>query len=606
MSNDKNLHVINLGAEEAPEIIETPSKDYVLYSDNNSYYDYLIDMYKSSATNNAVINNISRLLYGGGVKSLRADKKPGEYAQFKTIFENDCIKKFCFDYKLLGQAAFQVHYTKDHKRIKRVFHIPVNLLAPEKCNEETGNIEGYYFSNDWNNTRKYAPVRYSAFGYSDDEIEILVLKNYCVGLKYFGAPDYIAGLPYAYMEKELSAYLCNEIDNSFSGTKIINFSAGIPTPSEQDIITSKVKEKLTGARGEKIIISFNHDENSKTTVEDVSLTDGPDHYSYVNELAQSRILVSHNITSPLIFGISSNNNGFSSNADELKDSMTLFDNMIIKPAQNSILEVIERILAFNNIVGLKLYFKTLQPLEFIDVEKITDKDVKEEETGYKMSKEGLTELDEIINGAESKDDLINMGWHLVDDREANPDNEDILNEHLEKIETKLNEKSTLLNKVINLVKTGRAFPNAKSKQDALIEKSNYTKYFKVRYEYFGNKNPQRAFCKAMIRANKVYRVEDIERMNNSSTINPGFGPQGSRNRYDIFKYKGGPRCKHAFRRLTFAVDYDNLEAGFKKIGTKDASILGFKVINPEEVRIFPNNMPLKGYNPSNQNLPKDV
>ena len=72
MSNDKNLHVINLGAEEAPEIIETPSKEYVLYSDNNSYYDHLIDMYKSSATNNAVINNISRLLYGGGVKSLRA------------------------------------------------------------------------------------------------------------------------------------------------------------------------------------------------------------------------------------------------------------------------------------------------------------------------------------------------------------------------------------------------------------------------------------------------------------------------------------------------------------------------------------------------------
>jgi hypothetical protein len=124
--------------------------------------------------------------------------------------------------------------------------------------------------------------------------------------------------------------------------------------------------KLTGSRGQKVIVAFNDNAESKTTVDDIPLNDAPEHYTYLSEECLRKIMLGHNVTSPLLFGVASSN-GFSSNADELQNSSILFDNMVIRPFQEEILESIDKILAFNGI-SLKLYFKTLQPLEFVDLE----------------------------------------------------------------------------------------------------------------------------------------------------------------------------------------------------------------------------------------------
>ncbi len=36
-----------------------------------------------------------------------------------------------------------VHYDKAHKKILKAYHIPVQLLAPEKCNKD-GEIEAFF------------------------------------------------------------------------------------------------------------------------------------------------------------------------------------------------------------------------------------------------------------------------------------------------------------------------------------------------------------------------------------------------------------------------------------------------------------------------------
>jgi hypothetical protein len=88
-------------------------------------------------------------------------------------------------------------------------------------------------------------------------------------------------------------------------------------------------------------------------------------------------------------------------------------------------------------------------------------------------------------------------------------------------------------------------------------------------------------------------------------VNPGFGELGA-NTYDIFKFKGGARCHHKFERVTYMLDLDKIEDGYKEIGTAAASVKGYKVTNPYEVSFYPNNLPLKGFSPKNKNLPKDV
>ena len=510
-----NLHVLNLSSYTTPTIQEANRENWVEYGDDNNFYAYLIDRFTNSTTNNAIINNIARLIYGKGLSALDASKKPNEYAQFMSLLHKDDIRKIVLDRKLLGQFAVQVHYNDKHDKILKAYHIPVNLLRAEKCDKE-GKINGYYYSDDWTDVKKYAPVRYSAFGSSKDKVEILFSKPYAVGMKYYSYVDYQGCLPYCLLEEEIGDYLINEVQNGFSGTKVVNFNNGVPTEEQQNIISNKVLDKLTGSRGQKVIVAFNNNAESKTTVDDIPLNDAPEHYTYLSEECLKKIMLGHNVTSPLLFGVASTN-GFSSNADELKNSSILFDNMVIRPFQEEIIEAFDSILAFNGI-SLKLFFRTLQPLEFTDLENAQTEEQVAEETG--------TELSAHTNPLIDLGEDVNPEWLLIDEKEVDYDKDEEENELLSK-----EPKQSLLSKIVNLVSTGEARPNIRSDQDKVIKQMKFI----VRYKYVGSiASKTRDFCSQMMLANKVYRKEDIINMS-SKAVNAGWGPEGA-STYSIWLY----------------------------------------------------------------------
>jgi len=578
-----NLKIFNLAEHKRPEIIEDKRKDWVTWGDENSYFSYLMDRYKNSATNNSIINSIVRLMYGKGLSAKDAQRKPNEYASLMSIFGKKDVKQLCLDLKLFGKCAIQVHYSKDKKLVKKAYHIPVNLLAPEKCNED-GDVEAYYFSDNWEDVRNYEPKRIPAFGTSNESVEVLYIQPYSAGMKYFAHVDYQGGVDYTLLEEEISDYLINEVQNGFSGTKVINVNNGVPTEEQQSFINAKIKQTLTGSKGQKVIVSFNDNKDTAITVDDIPLNDAPEHYQYLSEECMRKIMLSHSVTSPLIFGIATST-GFSSNADELQNSFNLFDNMVIKPFQEMLLDAFDSILEYNG-VSLDLYFKTLNPFEGEKSEEPTQ-----------LSKQ--FNLEDYLN--EIGED-IPKGYIVIDERDVEEvEDEEVLNAYLEELESELTkEEPTLMSKVWNFVSTGTARPTARSKQDKQVK----DKFFKVRYKYTGNKTPERAFCKAMMNAGKLYRKEDIDKME-FMEVNPGFGEFGGDN-YSIWKYKGGSRCHHKWQRVTMMVDLNEDDPQWKKIGTRAAEIKGFKVTNPFEVSVYPNNLPLKGFSPNNKNLPKDV
>ena len=144
---------------------------------------------------------------------------------------------------------------------------------------------------------------FRSFGFSKEQVEIVFIQPYSVGMKYFSYVDYQGAIPYAVLEEEVAEYLINEVQNGFSGTKVVNFNNGVPTPEEQDTISRKVLSKLTGSRGQKVIVAFNSNQESKTTVDDLPLNDAPEHYSYLSEECMRKIMLGHNVTSPLLFEI---------------------------------------------------------------------------------------------------------------------------------------------------------------------------------------------------------------------------------------------------------------------------------------------------------------
>lgn len=583
-----NIHILELAKYEQPIVTESKKYDWVEYGEDNLYYNWLIERYRNSPTNNAVINNVARLIYGRGIDAFDASRKVNEYAQLRTLISGDCLRKVSLDLKLFGAAHFQVHFDERHTKVVKAYHIPTNLIRPEKCNED-GDIEGYYYSDDWSDTKKFEPKRFSAFGTSKDKIEILCIKGYSVGMKYFGELDYQGCLPYTVLEEEIAEYLINEVQNGFSGTKVVNFNNGIPDPEKQEETSRKVLGKLTGSRGQKVIVAFNDNLESKTTVDDIPLNDAPEHYTYLSKECESKILVGHNVVSPMLVGVVTDNQGFSSNADEIEVASKYFYNIGVKPFQELIIEGIDKILAFNNI-SLDLYFKRLNLLEDIEQKK----QEQEEQLSLSSHIEGL--LDQF--GEVESDE-----WELIDAREVDYELEDDLNAQVEEWESSLKPKRTLLSKLLELVGTGRANPNVPSAQDKEIDGF----YFKVRYAYTGNPSPERDFCRAMMRANKVYKKEDIDRMS-QSIVNAGFG-EGGADTYDIFLYKGGARCHHKWERRTYVSAKKNVSIGSKdtaQISTGKGEKFGYRVRNPKEVAMMPKDMPLKGFSPNNPNLPSDV
>jgi hypothetical protein len=125
--------------------------------------------------------------------------------------------------------------------------------------------------------------------------------------------------------------------------------------------------------------------------------------------------------------------------------------------------------------------------------------------------------------------------------------------------------------------------------------------------YDGNKSPERDFCKLMMQRNKLYRKEDIAMMS-ETVVNEGFGEFGT-DTYDIFKYKGGPRCGHKWVRKTYVSATKSIDVkspNAPTVSTNKAEKFGYIVSNPKEVAMKPNDMPLKGFSPNNTNLPSDV
>jgi hypothetical protein len=590
MSN--NVHVLNLSAYTTPVIQESKRDAWVDYGEDNNYYSFLLDRYTNSTTNNAIINNISRLVYGRGLSAVDASRKPNEYAQAMAMFSKECLRKIAIDRKMLGQFAIQVHYNDKHDRILKAFHMPVNLLRAEKCNKD-GEIEAYYYSDDWTDVKKYPPVRIPAYGYSKDKIEILFSKPYAVGMKYYAYPDYQGAVPYALLEEEIADYLINEVQNGFSGTKVVNFNNGVPTEEQQSIITNKVLSKLTGSKGQKVIVAFNDNMDTKTTVDDLPLNDAPEHYTYLSEECMRKIMLGHNVTSPLLFGIAGAN-GFSSNADELQNSFILFNNMVIKPLQDEILEALDTILAYNGI-SLNLFFKTLKPLEFTDLENAQNQEQVAEETGTELSKhEHLNE--DVAKALIELGEEPNENWLLIDEFPVDYDLDDTENEMLSK-----DLKKSLFSKLVELVSTGDARPNITSRQDKVIDGIKFITRYVYEGKTGGKSGKGRQFCNAMMDAKKIYRKEDIQKMSGQQ-VNAGFGPRGAAT-YDIWLYKGGANCHHRWNKQVYATFSGKaLNIGskeLKQVAVRKAEKLGYVVKNEALVSTRPIDTPTRGYLPKN-------
>jgi hypothetical protein len=401
MKDESTIHIVQLGSYSKPEVKEYYNEDWVSYGDDNDYFNYLIDRYNGSPTNNAAINGISEMIYGRGLDATDSKEKESDYKEMKELLNKNVIKRITHDYKMMGQAALQVIYTKDRSKIAKVAHIPVETLRAEKCNSK-GEIEGYFYHSDWSKYRSSDKLtRIPAFGTSKQSIEILYIKPYRAGYKYYSPVDYQGGLQYAELEEEIANYHINNIQNGLSPSMLINFNNGTPDAEQRDAIETSIMNKFSGSSNAgRFILAFNDSKELAATIEPVQLSDAHQRYQFLSDESMRKVMVSHRIVSPMLVGIK-DNTGLGNNAEELQTASVLMDNTVIRPMQVTILDELEKILEYNGI-DLDIYFKTLQPLEFTDLTNAISEAEIEKETGVKkdIEEEVKEKVEEQIENVE--------------------------------------------------------------------------------------------------------------------------------------------------------------------------------------------------------------
>ncbi len=379
------IRVVNLQGYTIPEIKEDYRNDWVTYGQDNNYFGNLIDNYLSSPTNSCCVNGIVDMIYGRGLSATDSEEKPEMYARFKMILKDEEVKKIVNDYKLLGQGAVQVVYNKSKTRITSLTHFPMETLRAEKADE--GKIKAYYYHPKWSEYKPSdSPKRIPTFGNGkgSEHRELYIIKPYRPGFYYYAPVDYHGCLQYCSLEEEVSNYHINNILNGLQPSLLINFNNGVPDEEAQQLIESKIQDKFGGTSNSgKFILAFNEDPDRQADIEPIHLPDAHAQYQFLADEAREKIMLGHRVVSPILLGIK-DNTGFGNNAEELRTASVLMDNIVIRPFQEKIIECLKTMLAFNEI-DLNLYFVTLQPIEFTQLDNIETKIKREEETGEKLS-----------------------------------------------------------------------------------------------------------------------------------------------------------------------------------------------------------------------------
>ncbi|AFM54726.1 phage portal protein [Nonlabens phage P12024L] len=508
------MKIIQLNNYVKPVIEEVKNKDWVLNGKNNDYFDYVKYRYIGSPTNAAIIDTYRSLTFGKGLAAKNASRKPLEWVKLLSILDKKDLKKVVEEFLLQGNAAFQVIQNKQGNEPAKIKHIPVKTLAPQKANED-GEVEGYWYCTSWKDYRKaeFEPQYFEKWTPDTKAAISIVYINDCESdINYYSLPKYQSGLQYAEMEEEVSNYYINHIKNGFSFGYVVNMNNGIPATEEDRYeIEQRIKNQLTGSSNAgKMVISFNNGKEAEITIVPIVGNSSHKQWETVNKEAEEKLMRSHRVVSPMLFGIK-NNTGLGNNADELDTALKLTMDMVINPIQYFILDFIDPVLQAAG-VNLDLYFKPINE--------------QEQQEQAEEPQQAVTELSETEPNPSQF--LIDLG-----EEEPNADEWELITE--ETIKGRPLQDAAL--QLAALPST----PRNKSDQDNDL--------FKVRYVYAGNKTGQRQFCKDMLAAKKVYRFEDIDAAKNK-IVQAGMGPNGA-DTYDVWLWKGGVNCKHFWERRVY-------------------------------------------------------
>lgn len=332
------------------------NRDFVEWGKGNNYPGYLLDLYNNVTTLRSIINGNIDFITGDDVSILPLGERFADgIMNTRGDLITDIVRDLAKDYNLYGGFALQI--IRDHNGdVAEIYYIDMRFIRSNKENDV------FYYNEHWEKGGRKDVIIYPKFlrnldwaSLTDEERDrhassILFVKN--VHTQVYPAPMYAASVLSCEIEKAISQYHWNSLNNNFCPDIIINFNNGDPGDEIKEEIVSDLEEKFSGYQnGKRFMVSFNKDRMSAVTIDAIKTDDFSERYKALEESSRRQIFAAFR-AQPLLFGLNSDvSTGFST--DEFEQTFKLYNRTQIRPVQRLIADAFDRIYGSKGVLTIK-------------------------------------------------------------------------------------------------------------------------------------------------------------------------------------------------------------------------------------------------------------
>lgn len=332
------------------------NRDFVEWGKGNNYPGYLLDLYNNVTTLRSIINGNIDFVTGDDATILPLGDRFAEgIMNTRGDLITEIVRDLAKDYNLYGGFALQI--IRDHNGdVAEIYYIDMRFLRSNKENDV------FYYNEHWEKGGRKDVIIYPKFlrnldwaSLTDEERDrhassILFVKN--VHTQVYPAPMFAASVLSCEIEKAISQYHWNSLNNNFCPDIIINFNNGDPGDEIKEEIVSDLEEKFSGYQnGKRFMVSFNKDRLSAVTIDAIKTDDFSERYKALEESCRRQIFAAFR-AQPLLFGLNMDvSTGFST--DEFEQTFKLYNRTQIRPVQRLIADAFDRIYGSKGVLTIK-------------------------------------------------------------------------------------------------------------------------------------------------------------------------------------------------------------------------------------------------------------
>lgn len=360
MEENKNniLQVMGFDKVQLPQFKEyiNKQKEVVYFGEDNLFPQYLHSLLAKSPLHSSITTQKARMT--GGYGFLKTNIQPSTQ-MFLDNYRNEynldeILYRVAYDLEVYGAFAINPVWSKDRKSITEINYIDVSKLRVQAPDEEHKypQIENYWISDGWENTRKYPAVLYQGFSTRSKKRsqQIYYVKDQRAGQEYYGVPEYLSAIRWMEIDWLVGDFHMNNINNGFAPSYIVSLPFMGGSDEERASLAQRMKIDLEGSTNAgRWFLNYAMEDGQTTQFEPIEMNNSDGRFMILKDGSQESILLAHRVTHPVLFIGDIMSPGSLGGKSEILEALELFQNAYITPKQNILEKVFNRLARINGI-----------------------------------------------------------------------------------------------------------------------------------------------------------------------------------------------------------------------------------------------------------------